>query len=1852
MLKKATELLKFLRETLDDDFRNLIDAVEERSEQTIDESVVSDLIKVKQLLQPVLRQTFENPDKLFECLKSSMHKEGKGMASRINNCSHHVHGLKALYQHVANRGELTKEIIENVMTKGQFKWNLEKGKSVCLITIVYKLTKAKQENKKGNKDKMTTKFSWSSEELNDLRSRALLLSNNEKRDKNEDGEKAYVAKKLKIEMQNFVKAVDVAHDICTIVTELYNLGHFEYKAFTKTIQSGKDVQAELSQLQSYLQDQLENWISILELSREKYLSLNYLFSDQISLVSSYLMGKCDSTCLQQLNNLLYFLHPGSDYKDITANVEPFKTNFSIQSKLEQVGEKLDELKKTVPLLRTEFPKEKEFTKQSSDINAVVQQGVLYIAHLETNSTQTIPILLSLYFNTKGYFPVPSEVLFCHELTSWEEIQLIVQRSIKSAIFELPELFCICNVERLPSNLQYQLVEKLASLLQDNDVKYLLAVICRGGQHHPIIDHFSSYVHRVQGFDTATMKYCLQNTWNNVSMVTSSVPGLGKSEYILSSAQEKGLRLKTVHISGPLSRDILVSRLQQQKLTYKDTLHLDIAELEDPNFVDACLFEFIILGCLCSGTKVVCLSTSHVSIEVANTVQNRLRDSLVVLSCFKREHLKWKMYENFVVSEEVLSPVQIACHYMKALNDGTLDRVDIFLTGTHAVKPLHSEICRSLLAKNFSTASDLSFSVIEIFLNVFGEQLKKLSNSHYFRVKNLKAMLGEKQSVDVRSKLVKALMEVAKEFACRSVQSCRSVQNAAQIGTNELPEQATKKETSAEIMTKRVEGMLQWADTNHLLIAFNSMDSQTVSALYRELNQVPPDIKELFKSQLQRDLPDFNNLSHKDFQSILEKVSKTKKGPVQTSDETYALTPDNLLKMVLILLRIRANIPVIIMGETGCGKTSLIRYLARVCDTTFEHFSIHAGITVEMIIDVVMKKNHSCHQNPNQQIWLFLDEINTCDHMGLLTEIICHHRCFGKALANNLVFIAACNPYRLREEHQITTAGLDGKVKMDEFSRLVYRVHPLPETMIDYVWDYGTLHQSDENSYIRQMVNKLFSSAKSGWNLNKKIVSVLVASQNFVRNKEGNKWCVSLRDVYRCKMLMERFKVMLETKSKFSTSSKFHEGGTLSKSIYFASIVLALAHCYQSRLTKTEDREDYWKICSEILLDDKQKYIELKNIVRDEQMDLLKRMERPQGIAMNTALMENVFVILVCILNRIPIFLVGKPGCSKSLSVQLIKSNLRGKDSNDPYFQTLPNLYIVSYQGSESSTSEGIIKVFQKAEKYREANKHLDVLPVVLLDEVGLAEASRFNPLKVLHGLLEPATGELPNVAVVGISNWSLDAAKMNRAIHLSRPDMDAKELFETGKSISSITATDESIKKTLFKRNSILEAYTIDENTLKALADAYYKYQKEQTHENFHGLRDYYSLIKYVSRRIKDMQNEESDGTDIIQLGLLRNFGGLVHDVNEINRLFLSELGINQNVSWAVLDVIKDNFKDTMARHLMVITSGDLALGMLLQCLISLDRKPTVIIGSKFEEDQTEDYSYRILNRIILCMETGTTLVLKDLDTIYGSLYDMLNQNYTVVGKKKNCRIALGPYSNPMCQVHDDFRCIVLVDEQKVDFTDPPFLNRFEKQVLRFDDIIQEEQKQLIKELNHWIHEFCLIYNSPFKEEDSFVGINPELIASLVYQTTKIEISGSLSKNEIFQKITNALLWLVPPDAILRMTQSKFAKCKPTEVEDIQEKYFRRPVHQGLAEILQILKDDNSNIADDLPPAFTEISSLRVVVYTHSNIHADIHTILQNCGEVQVEKLGSFKSEKQLTKQIRKFFESDIEMLVLPMSTT
>ena len=75
------------------------------------------------------------------------------------------------------------------------------------------------------------------------------------------------------------------------------------------------------------------------------------------------------------------------------------------------------------------------------------------------------------------------------------------------------------------------------------------------------------------------------------------------------------------------------------------------------------------------------------------------------------------------------------------------------------------------------------------------------------------------------------------------------------------------------------------------------------------------------------------------------------------------------------------------------------------------------------------------------------------------------------------------------------------------------------------------------------------------------------------------------------------------------------------------------------------------------------------------------MEIPLGIGKNDTLKENVFAIITMILNKIPLFITGKPGSSKTLAMNLVLKSMKGKGSIQPFFKDFPTVMPFNYQGS-------------------------------------------------------------------------------------------------------------------------------------------------------------------------------------------------------------------------------------------------------------------------------------------------------------------------------------------------------------------------------------------------------------------------------------------------------------------------------------------------------------------------------------------------------------------------------------------
>lgn len=73
---------------------------------------------------------------------------------------------------------------------------------------------------------------------------------------------------------------------------------------------------------------------------------------------------------------------------------------------------------------------------------------------------------------------------------------------------------------------------------------------------------------------------------------------------------------------------------------------------------------------------------------------------------------------------------------------------------------------------------------------------------------------------------------------------------------------------------------------------------------------------------------------------------------------------------------------------------------------------------------------------------------------------------------------------------------------------------------------------------------------------------------------------------------------------------------------------------------------------------------------------MRKLDLEENIALNNALCENVFMMVICIELRIPLFVVGKPGSSKSLAKTIVQDNMQGNLSKSGLFKNYKQVSLI------------------------------------------------------------------------------------------------------------------------------------------------------------------------------------------------------------------------------------------------------------------------------------------------------------------------------------------------------------------------------------------------------------------------------------------------------------------------------------------------------------------------------------------------------------------------------------------------
>jgi hypothetical protein len=251
------------------------------------------------------------------------------------------------------------------------------------------------------------------------------------------------------------------------------------------------------------------------------------------------------------------------------------------------------------------------------------------------------------------------------------------------------------------------------------------------------------------------------------------------------------------------------------------------------------------------------------------------------------------------------------------------------------------------------------------------------------------------------------------------------------------------------------------------------------------------------------------------------------------------------------------------------------------------------------------------------------------------------------------------------------------------------------------------------------------------------------AQEYLREIHEERSVVSLRDVTRCLKVFYWFgdyfcsnqREGKEQKDSFTKEDFFSVKPNAHRFVRQA-LVLALSYCYHARLPRKERKDFREKMEEAFVRFAKPKRFDNENlfgntaimnkrrraicdalrdklaikclpkcewvnmsaqgfhqVLKDVQLDFVMHLNCGKGIALNDSLLENLFMLIISILNQIPIFVVGKPGSSKSLAMSLVVSNLNGVQSDNDFLKKLPAVEVFSYQCSPLSNSEGIHQTF-------------------------------------------------------------------------------------------------------------------------------------------------------------------------------------------------------------------------------------------------------------------------------------------------------------------------------------------------------------------------------------------------------------------------------------------------------------------------------------------------------------------------------------------------------------------------------
>ena len=1730
------------------------------------------------------------------------------------------------------------------------------------------------------------------EELIHLKNKIYINNENEKNDFHED----FLKDKFKI--LNFFKK-NISN--LEIINEYMKILRVKGSSLPIKIRIKFNMKDKELYIKYYLEEQIHTFEEIRDFllnAKNKYIDqLNELYKYDLNL--RFLYGKQFRSIMKYLENgynidsfLRYILDDKNDIRTIKEGDKNIKRNITdyikkyelynknsfdsisayITSLFIKNGTTLDEHYKEMEM--------KKFYKKTRSASIVIQHNLknstisvnknynsckgIYLQECENISMGKF--ILNLFWDKLRDLPIAQNILITNKETSPEEIQAFFSRAI---LCNYNTLFVVELNDSLSEYQQSIMNFYLDSLLSEKyerykrkayeevDKKktkdYLDSCIAflydkRNKNIKSILDEISKF--EIQDIPDISYDNRFQSSLDNIRVITSDICGLGKSEKIKKMIKDNKKQYYYFPLGGILTKNIIFDKLanllnQIKNGNYKDTaIHLDLFESEEISLLNEFFFSFLITKFYSNNESIIYIPKEiYIYIEVPNCFENYL-SKFDILNIFKKENITM---------------------FNKQPLDFSMEIINIF---SKMGKFKSNDDIKKFAEENFKKigVTKYNYHQINIYIKLFISQFNTFKSKIKFIRVEKEEKLQKEDKKDSIEEYFEEFTNFTKYFINGGLAKLLTGINNNNIREKEYIDLLTEAYCN-DLLDAECQSPLGLT-TKEKMKCDKSYTPKKDSVEYKDSKNYLKLIKEIF------DLPNEVEEDKGKYKSLLSIIEE--------KNSNYVITIDNFKKIVLLVFRIKANIPVVIMGETGCGKTSLIIKLNQILNNgekNIEIININPDITDEKLCKEMEEKNKLAKEQKDKELWVFFDEMNTCLSLSLLTEIFINKTYNGKNLSDNIRLIGACNPYRRRKINikkcRITSISDDNDYSNDK--ELVYLLQPLPQSLLFYVFSFGFIDKNNEKKYIHSIIKKLFS--KDEKILHENTTELISKCHKFLR-KNFDSSVVSFREIIRFSKCVEFFQ------KYFTIKNSYKERENIERNNKLRSIICSIIICYYIRLADDKKRSNFdikiriillKLINEELKIEDKggdlieqikdenlkkeilsrpeETITRFSDFLKIEQEFLLSQIELDKDIGKNSLLKENIFTLFLSAVTNIPLIIIGKPGTGKSLSAQLICKSMKGIYSKNKFFKNFPQIMQTYFQGSESTQQVDVENLFEKAKNKlnyfknkKLINKELEFpISMILFDRLGFAEKSKNNPLKLIHSKFECSCKE-EGVSFVGISNYSLDAMKSNRTLILYVQDLDQRvdDLIETSynimESISDKLKNDkicDILSKTYFNykkelqiikelmiyktyiknkggNNSVSqtnnegEIYNNEFEYIKELKEFKYLYKKDnRIRKDFHGVRDFYNLIKGIAIEFGRLGNysNNKDKIQIIEKYIERNFGGIDYkididlnlklndirnnveligdilrnyngDDNKLTSVFLfkklynleigkeehnSILAINKyNINnYNINKCINYNIKDINSRFLLLQIEGSLSTIICQNIRLQNPFKDIIKYDtSPFIDDNNKEYRLKIINQIQDNLKEDKLIILENLNQIHPFLYDLYDMNYIIKDGKRYARICSDDnFNEKLTEVNDKLRIIILVDSKFVEEANLSFLNRFEKIILSFDKLLDNSLKKLASDLRDEMKFDKIIRKYQrinYSLKDLLINCREIEIQGLVYYFSKESKKNDkeksiINREEIKEKVYDKIYKILPQDIISILPESNIIKKKYINNKDI-----------------------------------------------------------------------------------------------------